>query len=89
MGYHWFTDIEATRPLSSALIARLHANPSFRKLIQDARNEYLSITNALPTVTYDVKEHVADDAAYTIDGRPAAPGEQGIIIQGGKKRVVR
>ena len=89
VGYHWFTDIEATRPLSSALIARLHANPSFRKLIQDARNEYLSITNALPTVTYDVKEHAADDAAYTIDGRPAAPGEQGIIIQGGKKRVVR
>lgn len=40
VGYHWFTDIEATRILSSGLVARLHADASFRQLIKKAQAEY-------------------------------------------------
>ena len=36
VGYHWFTDIEASRQLA-ALVARLHADPQFLDLLAAAR----------------------------------------------------
>ena len=38
VGYHWYTDIEATRQLASALVA-----PSFLDMMAAARAEYESI----------------------------------------------
>lgn len=41
VGFHWATDIEAARLLACGLIARLHADPDFNDLIQQARADYL------------------------------------------------
>ncbi len=40
MGYHWFTDIETSRQMACALVARLHAEPLFCEMIRLARTEY-------------------------------------------------
>lgn len=39
-GYHWATDIEAARLLACAVVARLHSDPAFLTLMQQARTEY-------------------------------------------------
>ena len=41
LGYHWASDIEASRLLASAIIARLHAEPWFTDLLHRARLEFL------------------------------------------------
>ena len=46
VGYHWASDVEATRQLASALVARLHADPQFRELIDKAREEYIQVSRA-------------------------------------------
>ena len=88
VGYHWFTDIQATRMLSSALVARLHADPSFRQLIADARAEYLNITTGMqapPTV----KVPIAPSGVYRIDGTPANENTRGIVIENHLKKMRR
>lgn len=40
-GFHWATDVEAARLLACAVVARLHADPSFLQLVSKARAEYL------------------------------------------------
>ena len=47
VGYHWATDIEATRMLSSALVARLHADPQVQQLIANACAEYQQIATGI------------------------------------------
>ncbi len=39
-GCSWFIDIEASRQLACAIVARLHADPKYRELIQKAKAEY-------------------------------------------------
>lgn len=88
VGYHWFTDIEATRQLSSALVARLHADQSFRQLVENARAEYMKVVG-IPTVEYGVRAITPTPGTYTIDGRLTTADSRGILIQNGKKRVVK
>ena len=40
IGYHWASDVEAGRLLACGVVARLHADPDFRKLIEKAQAEY-------------------------------------------------
>ena len=46
LGYHWATDIEASRLLACALVARLHADSWFVELLRQARAEYLRQVSA-------------------------------------------
>ena len=50
-GYHWATDIEAGRLLACAFVARLHADPSFAALMQQAHDEYLRAKSGCRLVT--------------------------------------
>lgn len=91
VGYHWFTDIVATRQLSSALFARLNADAKFQELMEKAQKEYQSIA---PTGVRGVTRSDADGqraAIYTIDGRriDGMPSHSGIYIQGNRKIVIR
>lgn len=87
VGYHWFTDIEATRMLSSGLVARLHADPVFRQLIADAQAEYAHLTGTT-TLSSPLKEDKRG-TAYRLDGMPAKDGTFGIVIEEGKKIMKR
>ena len=84
VGYHWATDIEATRILSSALVARLHADPAVLQLIANAASAYQQlVTGIAPTVGTTA----APTPAYRLDGIPATDATRGIIIENGKKTV--
>ncbi len=87
VGYHWYTDIEATRMLASALVARLHADPAFREMLAAARAEYVSITTGIAP-----ESRVAKPSAirtYRIDGIPATSNTHGIVIENQQKMVKR
>jgi acid phosphatase (class A) len=89
VGYHWFTDVIATRQLASALYAYLHSDAEFQKLMQEARKEYQSMTaSAIRTVTPDDNDS-RRAAIYTLDGRRVygKPARKGIYISDGKKVV--
>ena len=91
VGYHWFTDITATRQLSSALFARLNADAQFQELMEKAQKEYQSIS---PTGVRNITRQNVDSqraAIYTIDGRrlQGQPSRSGVYIQGNQKVVIR
>ena len=88
VGYHWYTDIEATRQMTSALVARLNADPTFRELLAAARTEYSNLTASVPTVSVPLKQ-TGDSRAYRIDGVPATENTHGIVIENNKKFVRR
>ena len=85
VGYHWATDIEATRIMSSALVARLHADPAVLELIANARAEYQQIVTGIAPVAADAAQ--APARIYRIDGTPASASTQGIVIENGQKRI--
>lgn len=43
-GVHWPSDVRAGQIIASAVIARLHADPAFRALLEDARSELAAFT---------------------------------------------
>ena len=97
VGYHWATDIEATRMLSSALVARLHAAPEVQQLIALACEEYKQVTSGIdqtPVAAPSAGTTGAADngaATYDLQGRrlEKAPSVPGIYITNGQKTVVK
>ena len=43
-GQHWATDIVAARIMAAGMVARLHTDAAFNKLLRDAKKEYGSLT---------------------------------------------
>lgn len=97
VGYHWATDIEATRMLSSALVARLHAAPEVQQLIALACEEYKQVTSGIDQTPVDAPSAGTTGAAdsstatYDLQGRrlEKAPSVPGIYITNGRKTVVK
>lgn len=88
VGYHWFTDIEATRQMTSALVARLHADPTFRELLAAARTEYENLTTSVQPVAIP-QQQTGESQTYRLDGIPATESTHGIVIENNKKFVRR
>ena len=87
VGYHWFTDIEASRQLASALVARLHADPQFLDLLAAARAEYVEKTGDATPVAPDATMSRPSGRSYRLDGTPATAPTRGIVIQDNRKTV--
>lgn len=45
-GYHFQSDVDAARIVSSAVVARLHANKNFMKQLEKAKEEFTSLVKA-------------------------------------------
>ena len=88
VGYHWATDIEATRMLSSALVARLHADPQVQQLIANAVAEYNQLVTGINSVTH-TETTSASSRIYRLDGTPADITTNGIVIVKGKKILIK
>ena len=84
VGYHWFTDIEATRQLASAFIANMHAGEGFCEMIRRARAEYLEQTTAVQGVR---RTDGGDGRSYRLSGAPATEATRGLVIRDGQKIV--
>ena len=88
VGYHWATDIEATRMLSSALVARLHADPQVQQLIANAVAEYNQLVTGINSVTH-TETTSASSRIYRLDGTPGDITTNGIVIVKGKKILIK
>jgi acid phosphatase (class A) len=84
VGYHWFTDIEATRQLASAFIANMHAGEGFCEMIRRARAAYLEQTTAVQGVR---RTDSGDGRSYRLNGAPATEATRGLVIRDGQKIV--
>ena len=87
--YHWPSDIDAARLLASALLARLHADADFRDLLAAARAEYLGETTGIEATTTSPSARVSHGQAYDLQGRPATSATRGIVIENGRKQIVK
>ena len=86
VGYHWFTDIEATRQMSSGLVARLHADPQFLEMVAAARAEYENVANGIAPASSQAHPQ-SSTRAYRLDGTSATDNTRGIVIQDNHKYV--
>lgn len=88
VGYHWYTDIEATRQLAAALVARLHADPAFLDMIAAARAEYEGVTTGVtPAGRLSPSSSPSSPQVYRLDGMPATDSTHSIVIENGQKIV--
>ena len=87
VGYHWYTDIEASRQLASALVARLHADPAFLDMLAAARAEYAAFTTGIAPESRASNQ--SSVRAYRLDGSPTTDGMRGIVIENNHKMVRR
>ena len=83
LGYHWATDIEAARILAAAVVARLHADTSFRDLVRAARAEYEGLVTSVSPLPASPKRET--DWDYRLDGTRATPTTHGIVVHHGRK----
>ena len=87
-GYHWQSDVDASRLVAAAGYARLHTNSEFLVDIAAARQEYaeLSGQTAAPSVT--LPDNSASAAIYNLQGQQLnEKPNNGVFIQSGKKLV--
>lgn len=96
VGYHWYTDIEATRQLASALVARLHADAAFLDMLAAARAEYEGITTGIvpqsgvaEPSSAQARRTDAYPLPFRLDGTPATDDTRGILIQNNQKHFIK
>ena len=89
VGYHWGTDIDDARLLASATVARQHADPQFRQLIDAARQEYEGLVTAIQPLTSHPSPLTSpvQTGAFRLDGTPATAATRGIVIKNNKKII--
>jgi len=86
-GYHWQSDVDASRLVAAAGFARLHTNAEFLADIAAARAEFAEKSGqvtAAPAVTAPQRSSAR---IYRIDGTPANDTTRGIVIEDGQKIV--
>ena len=49
LGYHWQSDVDASRMLAAAVFARMHTSPDFMADMAAAREEYARLSGSLET----------------------------------------
>ena len=92
VGYHWASDIEASRQLASALIARLHADAAFRQLVKAAHEEFMRQTTGIESVesrrtgTYNEADVWYDMPGHRLGGKPT---QGGVYVTGRKKVIIK
>ncbi len=86
-GYHWQSDVDASRLVAAAGYARLHTNDEFLADIAAARAEYAEKSEQ--TTDAPAMNAIQQSSAriYRIDGTPAINTTHDIIIEDGQKRI--
>lgn len=88
-GYHWQSDVDASRLVAAAGYARLHTNSEFLADIAAARQEFAELKSgqvAVPSVT--IPDNPTSAAIYNLQGQQlSGKPNNGLFIQSGKKIV--
>ena len=86
-GYHWQSDVDASRLVAAAGYARLHTNSDFLTDIAAARAEYAEKSGQATGVPAVHAPQQSSARIYNIDGTPVNDTTHGIVIEEGQKRV--
>lgn len=86
-GYHWQSDVDASRLMAAGVFARLHTSAEFMADMAAAREEFQRLSaNAVRT---PAAEPASSARIYNIDGTPATEQSCGIVIQDSRKTIRR
>ena len=86
-GYHWQSDVDASRLVAAAGYARLHTNAEFLSDIAAARAEFAEKSGQDNGVEAVKAAERSSARIYRIDGTPVSDNTHGIVIEEGQKRV--
>ena len=90
-GYHWQSDVDASRLLAAGVFARLHTCPEYLADLVAAQEEFKRLkgeTDDINSVKI-VPHPAAQRHSYTVSGIPANDTYRGIIIEDGQKHIRR
>lgn len=86
-GYHWQSDVDASRLVAAAGFARLHTNAEFLADIAAARAEFAE-KSGQETATPAVNAMQQSSARiYHIDGTPASDTMRDVVIEENQKKI--
>ena len=87
-GYHWQSDVDASRLVAAAGYARLHTNSEFLADIAAARQEYAELSGQATAPSVMLPDAPASAAIYNLQGQQLnEKPNNGVFIQSGKKFV--
>ncbi len=90
-GYHWQSDVDASRLMAAGVFARLHTSPEYMADLVAAQEEFKRLKGEADDIhSVKVVPHpAAQRHAYTVSGIPADENYRGIIIEEGQKYIRR
>jgi acid phosphatase (class A) len=88
-GTNWHSDVEAGRIIGCLAVSLLASGSDFIELLDNARQEYITIKDAIITDNPSIQSDTTPDEQplFTIDGRRATPHSRGVLIGPGKKII--
>ena len=86
-GYHWQSDVDASRLVAAAGYARLHTNAEFLADIAAARAEFAEKSGQETAASAVNATQRSSARVYRIDGAPASDTTHGIVIEDNQKKV--
>ena len=85
-GYHWQSDVNASRLMAAGVFARLHTSEEFMNDMAAAREEFKRLSGQASII--ELQPTPSSSAQiYNINGTPASETTNGVVIKDGKKAV--
>ena len=91
-GYHWQSDVDASRMVAAASYARLHTNAEFLADMAAARAEYAALTGQ-PVESKAIEKEsqlssgLRSTRPHRVDGIPVTRDARGIVIEDSRKSL--
>ena len=88
-GYHWQSDVNASRLMAAAVFARLHTSAEFLSDMAAAREEYQRLleNQSAAIIKLNPNPSSSSEQTYRINGVPSTKAINEIVIKNGKKVI--
>lgn len=88
-GYHWQSDVNASRLMAAGVFALLHTSEEFMADMAAAREEFKRLSGQQASIKEISPAKAPATIPYTISGVPATETTSGIVIENGKKVIYK
>ena len=86
-GYHWQSDVNASRLMAAGVFARLHTSEEFLSDMAAAREEYQRLSGGQAAIIELIPTPSTTAQTYNINGVPTSETTNGIVIKNGQKVI--
>ena len=86
-GYHWQSDVNASRLMAAGVYARLHTSEEFMNDMAAAREEFQRLSGGQAAIIELDPTPSKTAKTYNINGTPASETTNGIVIENGQKVI--